>query len=82
MSRRVSVALIVGLTAVLFVLVGSGFTAGASTTSGTSSAFSRSEMIGRVFDNDGVTDVVDKPSKFTVNVSQTSNLFGRQEIQV
>ncbi len=82
MRRRLSVVLIVGIAAVLFLLVGSGFTAGATTTtSGPAYAFSKSETITRDF-NDNGSDSVVATNDVTLNVSQTSNLFGRQEVQV
>jgi hypothetical protein len=48
---------------------------------GSSSAFSQSESITRDFDVNGVQSDVDSRN-VTVNVSQTANLFGRQEISV
>jgi hypothetical protein len=44
-------------------------------------AFSQSESISRDFDVNGVQSLVDSRN-FTVNVDQTSNLYGRQEIGV
>jgi hypothetical protein len=63
----------------LFGIAGSA-TAGASTSSG-APAFSSTETIYRQNLVDTTEDVVDKRT-VTVNVSQTSNLRGRQEIQV
>ncbi len=81
MRRLWMTGVTVGLTCAIFLLAGwvSGF--GASATTGSSGAFSQSESIARDFNVNGTDTVVDSRN-FGVTVSQTSNLFGRQELQV
>src|ERR1700722_15785321 len=73
--------LAVGLTAGVLLVIGFVPDIGASATTGSSEAFTRSATITRDFDVNGVQKVVDS-RQFSVGVSQTANLFGRDEIQV
>lgn len=75
----VTVGLATGM--LLFVQFVPGFGSSTAGATGSSYAFSQSESITRDFDVNGVQSVVDSRN-FTVNVSQTTNLFGRQEISV